>query len=262
MKGRMEPVGYQGLALDAGQVAASFGSVVGPGAEMPVADFSDGVMSIRTETVAGGFGAPQTTQFSFLGMVAKVHELQPENEAQTKTKQRLIDKLSPLLLACEDLAAEITETRDARLDARGEELRHECDLQDQVLRNLEAEERAANVDLLTIIGERDYTQRILQDLSELKRKGQHVRRWAPQSEIDKWEAGRAEVQKKAREILERMSQATQRISLVAEDLRQAAAKMNQLKNAEARVRKEKSGGQGYDLEFGLSMKPVGWLKAD
>jgi len=254
--------GYQSMEADIATVAASFGAVLPPGASFPVADFRDGVMSVKHETIAQS-EASKVTTFSFLAIVQRLHELRPETVDHIARKQELLDTLPDLLLACDELEAEIATTRKAILDEKLWKVRALCKKQLEVLKALAVEERDAELRVQNAIAARDAVVKQLENLGEIEKSGKHVGRYASKAEYQKWNDQVAEVKQRSREIHDEMGIAVrERDMLEFNKIAPANAEMQRLGHEEHRIRQQLKGGNGFDAEFGLSIKPAGYVTAD
>jgi len=254
--------GFQSMETDIATVAASFGAVLPPGGSFPVADFRDGVMSLKTSNIDSE-AASTKNQFPFLAMVANLHALVPENDEQAMQLQELIEALTPLLHAADILEAEIAKTRTAALDEKLWKVRELCKKQLEVLKVLAVEERSAELRVQDAIAARDAVAKQLLNIGEIEKAGNHVGRYASKAEYQRWNDQVAEVKQRSREVHDEMGIAVrEREALKFNKIEPANAEMARLGHEESRIRQAQKGGQFYDPEFGLTAKPAGWLRAD
>ena len=255
--------GYQSMEADISTVAASFGAVLPPGGSMPVADFSNGTMSIKNENVAQSGASSKATKFPFLAIVQRLHELRPEIADHIARKQELLDTLPDLLLSCDELEAEIAEARKVSLNEKLWKVRALCKKQLEVLKALAVEERDAELRVQDAIAARNAVVNQLQNLGEIEKSGKHVGRYASKADYQKWNDQVAEVKQRSREIHDEMGIAVrERESLKFNKLEPANAEMQRLGHEEYRIRQQLKGGNFRDPEFGLMTEPAGYTTSD
>lgn len=195
-------------------------------------------------------------------VVLRLSRLRPENEDQKTRQSALLGELAAVLEEISELTTEVNNQRHARLTEEHRQIRSEGRKAEQALQRAGDEFKVADVFALNMISAHEQARQNLERLHDLEQRGEHLKRFHSDKELEEWRARYAAAQTTVREAAELANAAVNDRNQKHKDLQDAQEEVNRLAGIESRIRSEMKGTAHWDSELGLGAPGQGTLTSE
>ncbi len=184
-------------------------------------------------------------------IVLRLSSLQTENADQKARQSILLGELADVLEQIEALTLEVTNDRTTRLTAEHKEIRRLGRIAEKELNLANDAYTAADVYALNMIEVQSQARQILEGLHGLEERGEHLKRFHTDKELEEWKQKYREQQDLVLAANQMAQDAVNDRNQRQKDLEEAREKVNRLAGEESRIRAELKGTPLWDAETGL-----------
>ncbi|MGC2331828.1 MAG: hypothetical protein WA581_10265, partial [Candidatus Acidiferrales bacterium] len=189
--------------------------------------------------------------------ILRLSHLPCENQDQKARQSVLLGELADLMERIEALTNEVHDQRFARLTAEHKQVRKAGRIAETALQKASEEFVSKDVFSLNMIELQRETRQKLQDLHDLEKRGEHLKRFHSDQELAEWKRNYSEHQDLVAASNQMAMDAVNERAAAQQALETAREEVNRLAGIESRIRSELRGLPHWDPATGLGEPGAG-----